>query len=116
MKKIILSMAVMTLLAACSSSKQPLYHWDDAYSKSIYNHVNKSSDVNKEIQQLEKMEQKAYNKKKQLPPGFYAHLGLLYHDAGNTAKMQEYLQKEANLYEESKPYMNFLLKSKGGKK
>lgn len=114
MKNILLTLATMIMLNACasSSSNQPLYHWDKAYSKSVYNRLNKTGDVNQEIQQMEKMAQKAYDKQKKMPPGFYAHLGLLHHDAGNMQKMQENLQKEAELYEESRAYMEFLLKNK----
>ena len=114
MKNIFLGLTVTLLMTACasSSSNKPLYYWDSAYDKSVYHRLNKDGDADKEIAQLEKMAQKAYDKQKKMPPGFYAHLGLLHHDAGNMQKMQENLQKEAELYEESRAYMEFLLKNK----
>ncbi|MBR6026100.1 MAG: DUF4810 domain-containing protein [Neisseriaceae bacterium] len=117
MKNILLCLSAAVLISACASStsNQPLYHWDNTYSKSVYNHLNKNSDANMEIAQMEKAAQKAYEKHQKIPPGFYAHLGLLYHDAGNMEKMKENFQKEVELYEESKTYINFLLKNKGGK-
>lgn len=120
MKNIFLGLTVTLLMTACasSSSNKPLYYWDSTYDKSVYNRLNKDGDVDKEIQNMEKMAQKAYEKQQKVPPGFHAHLGLLYHHVGNMPKMQENFQKEAELYEESRTYMEFLLKSKtqGGKK
>lgn len=118
MKNIFLCLSIATLMSACatSTSNKPLYHWDNTYSKSVYNHLNKNSDANKEIAQMEKAAQKAYEKQQKVPPGFYAHLGLLYNDIGNTEKMQENFKKEVELYEESKTYIEFLLKNKSVKK
>ena len=77
MKNIFLGLIVTLLMTACasSSSNKPLYYWDSAYDKSVYNRLNKDGDVDKEIQNMEKMAQKAYEKQQKVPPGFHAHLG-----------------------------------------
>ena len=66
-----------------------------------------------QIDAMEKSAQKAYSANKQLPPGFYAHLGLLYYGEGDFARAKANFDTEAKLYPESRPYMRWLSEKKG---
>lgn len=121
MKSKILATFILTIFfAGCASSKPaPLYHWDGSYVSSIYNYLNDEYDAFEQIQLLQKSIQMAYDNNTKVPPGLYAHLGLLYSNLGNRAQSIAYFDKEINLYPESKNYLEFLLnqnKNKKGKK
>lgn len=100
------------LLSGCAASKKPIYYWDASYEESVYNYLNEEGDINEQIDNLEKYIQKAYEKNEKVPPGLYAHLGLMYHKNGNDEKFFAYLDKEAGLFEESRQYVEFLKSSK----
>lgn len=105
------------LFVGCGAKKQSnIYCWDGTYAKSVYEYINQDGDINEQIANLEKLIQKSYEKNKPIAPGIYAHLGLLYSNLGNHGKFISYLDKEAQLYPESKTYIEFLKKSNKGKK
>ena len=45
-----------------------------------------------------------------LPPGFQAHLAMLYGQTGRTDRLADNLEAEKTQFPESTSYMNFLLK------
>src|SRR5690606_41312665 len=45
-------------------------------------------------------------------PGYHAHLGMLYAQIGRSDQVAQRFQTEAELFPESRPYMEFLLKRK----
>lgn len=100
----------------CSGSKSSLYHWDGEYQKSLYNYLNEEGDINEQISNLENSIKKAIDNNKKVPPGLYAHLGLLYNTIGNETAAKTYFQKEAEIYPYSKNYIVFLLNNKKGGK
>lgn len=110
--KIAVLSTILLIFSGCAPSKKPIYYWDASYESSIYNYLNEEGDINEQIDSLEKYIQKAYQKNEKLPPGLYAHLGLMYHKNGNDAKFFEYLDKEAELFPESKQYIEFLKRNK----
>ena len=52
--------------------------------------------------------QKARAAVRTLPPGFHAHLGMLYADAGKLDQVRQQFETEKALYPESATYMDFL--------
>ena len=105
--------AATLALSGCESARQSnLYYWDGAYADSIYKYLGRESDVQAQIDAMEQTAQKAYAAQKQLPPGFYAHLGLLYYDQGDFARAKNNFDAEAKLYPESRPYIRFLTDKK----
>ncbi|MGG7074080.1 DUF4810 domain-containing protein [Campylobacter sp. 9BO] len=116
-KKALLVASVVVVFAGCStSSTPPLYHWDGSYSSSLYSYLNDEYSPQEQISMLEKSVQDAYTKNAKVPPGLYAHLGLLYSNLGNTKQMQGYFSKEVELYPEAKNYIEFLLTQNKTKK
>ena len=86
-----------------------LVYWDGAYTSSVYEYLTEEGDAGAQIVALEESLQKAYQRAAKVPPGLHAHLGLLYLSQGNGAKFKAYVEKEAELYPESRDYAMFLL-------
>ena len=98
------------LLSGCADdSPRQLYSWDGAYTSSVYEYLTEEGDAGAQIAALEQSLQKAYQRAAKVPPGLHAHLGLLYLSQGNGAKFKAYVEKEADLYPESRDYTMFLL-------
>lgn len=105
-----LASAAVLLLSGCADdSPSQLYYWDGAYTGSVYEYLSEEGDAGAQIAALEESLQKAYQRAAKVPPGLYAHLGLLYLSQGNGAKFKAYIEKEAELYPESRDYAMFLL-------
>lgn len=103
------SAAAMLLSGCADDSPRQLYYWDGAYTSSVYEYLTEEGDAGAQIAALEESLQKAYQRAAKVPPGLYAHLGLLYLSQGNGAKFKAYVEKEAELYPESRDYAMFLL-------
>ena len=105
-----LASAAALLLSGCAdNSPRQLYYWDGAYTSSVYEYLTEEGDAGAQIAALEQSLQKAYQRAAKVPPGLHAHLGLLYLSQGNGAKFKAYVEKEAELYPESRDYAMFLL-------
>lgn len=105
-----LASAAVLLLSGCADdSPRQLYYWDGAYTGSVYEYLSEEGDAGAQIAALEQSLQKAHQRAAKVPPGLYAHLGLLYLSQGNGAKFKAYIEKEAELYPESRDYAMFLL-------
>ena len=107
------SAAAMLLSGCADDSPRQLYYWDGAYTGSVYEYLTEEGDAGAQIAALEESLQKAYQRAAKVPPGLYAHLGLLYLSQGNGAKFKAYVEKEAELYPESRDYAIFLLNQNG---
>ena len=109
-----LASAAALLLSGCADdSPRQLYYWDGAYTGSVYEYLTEEGDAGAQIAALEESLQKAYQRAAKVPPGLHAHLGLLYLSQGNGAKFKAYVEKEAELYPESRDYAMFLLNQNG---
>ena len=109
-----LASTVALLLSGCADdSPRQLYYWDGAYTSSVYEYLTQEGDAGAQIAALEQSLQKAYQRAAKVPPGLHAHLGLLYLSQGNGAKFKAYVEKEAELYPESRDYAMFLLNQNG---
>ncbi|MBS0960849.1 DUF4810 domain-containing protein [Acetobacter thailandicus] len=111
-KKTLTSLLLLSGLAGCGKSTPPLYSWQNFQTRQ-YVYMQGTTDPTKQILDLEKDEQKATAKNLALPPGFHAHLGMLYAADGKTDQAQQELNKEKMQFPESTTYMDFLLKNLG---
>ncbi|AMB84740.1 hypothetical protein AWM79_05215 [Pseudomonas agarici] len=117
--KLLRSVAVVVasgaVLVGCVQQPKTLYQWE-GYEPQVYQYFKGES---KEAQlvvleaDLEKM--KATNRA--APPGYHAHMGMLYGSLGQDDQMVQQLQTEKALFPESAAYMDFLLSNaqKGSK-
>ena len=94
-------------LAGCAAQTKPLYYWGD-YQPVVYSHF-KGDSPEAQKARLEQTAHKAQSRGEALPPGFNAHLGLLYINMGQLDQARAAFQAEASLFPESRPYMEFLL-------
>ena len=103
---ICLSVGVLT---ACAQPKS-LYSWG-SYQPMVYAYLQEEGeDYAAQVQTLEENVESARATDQALPPGFRAHLGLLYLKLGDGAKAVEQWEGEKNAFPESSPFMNFLLR------
>ncbi|MDF7666515.1 DUF4810 domain-containing protein [Orbaceae bacterium ESL0727] len=104
------------LLVGYSSHDKSLYYWGD-YQDNVYKTLKQTkANPTEQIAALEKIITVADSKNKAVPPGLYAHLGLLYIQEGRYAEAKASLDKEKSLYPESTNYMTFLTNNMEGKR
>lgn len=115
MKKIAVlgAAAAVLVLSGCAGKPNTLYRWG-GYETSVYEYLKApAGDSAAQLAKLETEEQKALSKNLTPPPGFDAHMGLLYIDLGQYDQAKVRFMNEKNKYPESVAYMDFLLTNMG---
>lgn len=104
------------LLVGCASQPRSLYYWGD-YQGEVYAYF-KPGDGSAEQQllDLQKTVEKARSAGQALPPGFEAHMGLLYLQTGHEDQALAAFRQEEHDYPESRQYIEYLLSKKTGEK
>lgn len=98
------------LLAGCAAnSPPPLYEWT-GYQPAVYDYLKGEKSPQEQIDALEKAYQEIQGKGHATPPGFHAQLGMLYASVGNDTRAMQEFKAEKQLFPESSPYMDFLMK------
>ncbi|UVM24987.1 DUF4810 domain-containing protein [Pseudomonas sp. B21-021] len=105
----VLTLTASALLAGCSSP-QTLYQWE-GYQPQVYEYFKSETPKEAQAEALEADLQKIRASGKPVPPGYHAHLGLLYLSMGKDDQMVQQLRTEKTLFPESGTYMDFLLKN-----
>ena len=98
-------------LGGCATRPAPLYQW-----QGYQNHVDAYLRGDKlgpqaQMQLMEQDLREIQTKGGKVPPGFNAHLGLLYGQQGNLDQFAQQMQAEKALYPESATFMDFLLRN-----
>jgi hypothetical protein len=108
--RLALTLAACALLSACASAPQTMYQWT-GYQDHVYAYLkgDTSSGPEKQIAEMEADLQKIRAKGNTPPPGYYAHLGLLYANIGKSDLVVQNFKAEEQLFPESVPYMDYLL-------
>lgn len=99
-------------LGGCATTKQTsLYQWQ-GYQNNVdaYFRPDKLS-PSAQTQLMEEDLQKIRASGGAVPPGYYAHLGLLYGQQGKLDEFSQQMQTEKKLYPESETFMDFLLRN-----
>ncbi|MBW5807692.1 DUF4810 domain-containing protein [Burkholderia sp. COPS] len=108
----LLATAAAMLLAGCAApTTPPLYQWN-GYQPQVYEYFKGQSSPQQQIDALEKALQEIRAKGNKPPPGFHAHLGMLYASVGNGQQATQSFEAEKALFPESASYMDFLMKKK----
>lgn len=100
-------MVMVATLSGCVTPQKTLYYWGD-YQPAVYSHFKGDAAEAQQVK-LEQTAHQAQSRGEAVPPGFNAHLGLLYLNTGQLDKAKAAFQAEATLFPESRPYMDFLL-------
>lgn len=106
------ALASTLLLAGCASQPKPLYHWG-SYQTQVYKHLKGEAGPEEQIAALEEDFQKARSEGASLPPGYHAHLALLYAEIGKEDQVRQQLESEKTNFPESAPFMDFLMRKFG---
>jgi hypothetical protein len=101
----------ITILTGCAAKGPgPLYMWEKFPRQQYGTLLRDGANLSEQIQSLEAHAEKARAANTALPPGFRAHLGMLYMDTGNAQRAKELWQAEVVAFPEASPYMDRLLK------
>ncbi|MCU1740867.1 MULTISPECIES: DUF4810 domain-containing protein [Pseudomonas] len=95
------------LLAGCAPQVKTLYQWE-GYQPQVYQYFNGEA-KEAQVEALEADLQKIKATNRAAPPGYHAHLGMLYGSLGKDDQMVQQFQTEKALFPESTAYMDFLL-------
>lgn len=103
------AVSLAALLVGCAAPKT-LYQWE-GYQGQVYNYLRTQGATGPEAQiaALEEGFQKIRSQGGTPPPGYHAHLGLLYLQTGKDDQAVQQLRTEKALFPESAGYMDFLL-------
>lgn len=105
------ALALGFALVGCAQPVKPLYHWD-GFQRQLYEHFKgDGSSPGEQLLVLEAQAQKAAASGAALPPGFRAHLAIVYLKLGRDAEARLQLEGEKAAFPESAAYMDFLLKN-----
>ena len=109
-----IGIALASLLAGCATPPpKPLYAWENFPRLQYETLVPAETTPDEQINQLQLQAEHAAAAGEALPPGFRAHLGMLYLSAGNTAEAGNLWRAEKEAFPESGPYMDKLLNRLG---
>lgn len=98
--------AAMLALTGCAT-KTTLYEWGP-YEDQVYAYF-KNQDPEEQILVLEEHAKEVQDYGGKLPPGYRAHLGLLYAKVGRNKEFVAALEEEKTFFPESAPYIDRLL-------
>jgi hypothetical protein len=97
-------------LGGCAHAPKELYHWE-GFQGQLYEYFKAdSSGPEEQLRILDAQAQKARARGAALPPGFRAHLAMIYLRLGRDGEAKQALEAEKANFPESAQYMDFLLK------
>src|SRR5256885_445407 len=107
------ALAICATLAGCAAPRQPLYAWND-YQPQVYQYLKDDGSTGAEDQllKLEEARLKVQAEGKALPPGYRAHMAMLYSRTGNNEKTVDRKSTRLNSSHLVISYAVFCLKTK----
>ncbi|QHI99809.1 DUF4810 domain-containing protein [Xylophilus rhododendri] len=113
---LVLLLAGAAVLGGCAHRTEPIYQWE-SYQTQVYQYLQgQSSDPQKQIASLEADFQKIRAQNHKPPPGFHAHLGMLYASVGKDDQALQEFQTEKSLFPESTAFIDMLLAKANSRK
>ncbi len=110
-KTLLLPLLAITLVTGCSGHGQrSLYYWGNYEAVLLDSYINPGEAPDEvQIEKLTATIETAKKREHQVPPGLYAHLGMLYLRQGHTGSGVAALKEEKALYPESAVFIDGLL-------
>lgn len=102
------ALALVAALTGCAATQAPLYSWN-GYKDHVYSYLKSEASPEEQILAMEKAIQQTSARQQTLPPGFYAHLGLMYLNTGRTDQALNAWNHEKQAFPESTPYIDYLI-------
>jgi hypothetical protein len=110
LSKLVAATVIGSVLVGCAEAPKRLYHWE-AFQEQVYEYFKAdTSSPEEQLRILGAQVEKARARGAALPPGFRAHLAMLYLRLGRDGEAKQELEAEKLNFPESAPYMDFLLK------
>ena len=109
----VIGLIALAGLGGCATQKPPLYNWGPYESQMYPSFKNEAPE--QQLQVLEQHRAAIEQSKTQAPPGFYAHLGLLYEKTGRRDQAVAMMEKEKQLFPESQVFMTRIQNTAQGK-
>jgi hypothetical protein len=105
------ALIALACLGGCANPKAPdLYGWN-GYEKNLDTYFRGDREsLDSQAKLMEADLEKIRSAGKATPPGFRAHLGLLYGKQGDMARFKEHLEAEKQVFPESETFIDFLLR------
>jgi hypothetical protein len=104
------AVAIGGVLVGCAPAPARLYHWE-GFQGQLYEYFKgDGSSPEEQLRILDAQVQKARAGGAALPPGFRAHLAMIYLRLGRDGEAKQELEAEKATFPESAQYMDFLLK------
>lgn len=98
-------------LVGCATKPNNLYDWQ-GYQNNVNDYLRgDKSSMDKQIASMEEDLKKIRAGAGVVPPGYNAHLGLLYAKQGNLNEFANRLDAETSQYPEAQSFMEFLLRN-----
>ena len=107
-KRIKLIFLILALLFF-SSCAQTHYSWS-GYDQALYDHYKSPGEREQYIETLRIIILSAEESGK-IPPGLYAEYGYTFYEVGNYQQAIQYFQREADLWPESRNFMNKMIRN-----
>jgi hypothetical protein len=108
--KLGIAVVMGSALTGCVQAPKQLYHWE-GFQGQLYEYFNADkSGPEEQLRILGAQVGKARARGAALPPGFRAHLAMLYLRLGRDGEAKQELEAEKASFPESAQYMDFLLK------
>lgn len=109
-RSLLISGIACVVLAGCAQAPKPLYAWG-SYQPQVYAYLkaDESTAVLEQIDALNRDMVQAEAHNMPLPPGFRAHLGMLYLQTNQVDRGLTYFGEEYEAFPEAQPYMSFLI-------
>lgn len=107
---LVLALAALVVSGCAHQRPKPLYYWG-AYQSQVYEHFKAERGPEEQIAVLEAEVEHANATNQALPPGFQAHLAMLYGKTGRSDKLVSYLEAEKRQFPEGSAFVDFLLKN-----
>jgi hypothetical protein len=102
--------------AGCAQAPKRIYYWD-GFQAQLYEYFKgDGSSLDEQLRILNGQAQRAQAHGTALPPGFRAHLAMIYLRLGRDGEAKQELEAEKANFPESAQYMDFLLKRMTGPK
>lgn len=108
--------AAALLASGCAAPPRTMLYGWDAYQPQVYEYLKSqgNDEPQAQIAALEEGAQKIQGRGAALPPGYRAHLAMLYARAGQADKSAEHLAAEKTQFPESTVFMDFLARTLSG--
>ena len=108
--RLVAAIAMGSVLVGCVQAPKQIYHWE-GFQGQLYEHFKAdSSSPEDQLRILDAQAQKARARGAASPPGFRAHLAMIYLRLGRDGEAKQELEAEKANFPESAQFMDFLLK------